>query len=145
MPISSRGQIFPIRLQPLWIFMLISIEICHEIEWTFITYVIICNSKKVVKFLLKIVLLGPYLEKNRTSMGHAQIKLYFFLEVAKWNNNILSIYQNLCLSYEWFSVLCDVLLPKGVIFSWNSCEVPTWLDFSNFSEFVVLLNSLKTA
>ena len=37
-----------------------------------------CSALKKMVKLLKIALLGPYLDKNWTSMGHAQNEAQFF-------------------------------------------------------------------
>ena len=65
---------------------------------------------------LKIALLGSYLGKTGPVWATPKIKLNFFVEITKEIMNfqelfILSKYHKFWLSYEWFSVLCDILLP----------------------------------
>ena len=67
-------------------FLLISSEICWDIELIFITCVIIVVLKKNLVKLLKIALLEPYLGKNWASMGHTQNEAQFFFG----NNKIRS-------------------------------------------------------
>ena len=74
------GQILPFSSTHFGIFLLISIEICQEVELISITYVktVVLKKKKQLVKLLKIALLGPYLGKNWASMGHAQNQAQFF-------------------------------------------------------------------
>ena len=83
-PISRRGKIWslPFRFYPLWIFFLISIETCQDIDLVSITYMLYLLQfwKKFVK-LSQIALLGLYLlGKSRASMVHAP-KIKFKIEL----------------------------------------------------------------
>ena len=86
----------------------------HWINIYNLFYHIVVLKKK----LLKIVLLGHYLGKNWASMSHTQNEAKFFF--WKQQKKIISFqelfalskYHTFWLRYEWFSDLCDILLPK---------------------------------
>ena len=74
---------------------------------------------------LEIVIFGPNLHKRGFGMGHTQNKKTFFSEVTKADHKLsktfyLPKYHMFWLSYESFSILCDVFLLKRV--SHNSCD-----------------------
>ena len=100
------SQVLPFRFHPLLIFLLISIEICQEIELISMTYVIMLLSwKKLVK-LLKIALLGPYLDKNWVSMGRTQNQVQCFYGNTKrrskaLKNFLFSQNMNIKISKYW--------------------------------------------
>ena len=81
-------------------------------------------KKESVKLLL-ITILGPYLGKNWESIDHAQCQVqYFFLELTQGDHKLWRTFyfikiSQFWLSYEWFFVLCDVLLSERAISSWN--------------------------
>ena len=81
-------------------------------------YVVLwCSSQKNRLNFKKIVPSGPYLEKKQGHYGPCQNKVQFFLlllKIAKKKDHKLS---RMIMSYERFSILCDILLAKRVIYS----------------------------
>ena len=110
------------RPDPLWIFA----DFHWDLSENWIIYILCYNAvvlkKKKLAKLLKIAILWPYL--GVTSMGHTQNQV-FFLEITKIDYKLSRTFYftkyKFWLSYDWFFVLCDILLPKRAISNWNSC------------------------
>ena len=99
----------------------------HWINIDNLCYHIVVLKKKNLAKLLKIALLGPYLGKNWASMGHTQNEAIYIY--WKWQKEIISFQElfissryKFWLSYEWFSDLYNILLPKSAIFGWKRCD-----------------------
>ena len=79
------------------------------------------SEKKLVKLLAN-CFFGPNLHKKGVIMDHAQNEKQLLLaEITGTDQQIklfiLSKYHTLLLSYESFSILCDVFFQKRFIFS----------------------------
>ena len=73
--------------------------------------------------LLQIAFLTPCLGKNSASRGHVQNQVQVFFgdnkEIISFQEVFILWKYKFWLSYEWFSGLKDILLPKPAIFGWN--------------------------
>ena len=110
-----------------WFFLLVSNEICLGIQLILITLIGIQQFWKMIAKAPKNTIFWPNLCKNGVPMGHAQNQKTTFLQ--KQQNQIISFtkllilskYHTFWLSYECFSIFCDVFFLKSVISSHISC------------------------
>ena len=121
------NQILPFRFHPLWNFLLISIEICQEIN--------ICNlcCNALILKKPKITLSGPYLGKNWASISHTLYQVHFFFQKLTKGDCELSktlFYQNI-ISWVIFCLVCMILYfeAKASPFS-SETEVNRYKQFS---------------
>ena len=115
-------QILPFRFHPLWNFLLISIEISQEIKLISLTYVIInCSSEKKDCQTFKNYSFRTQLGKKTgpASSATPNIKFNLFSGIYKRDCKLSKTFffskYKFWLSYEWFSALCEILLPKRAI------------------------------
>ena len=133
LPISSKGQIwskfYPLHL-PTLDFLLI--DICQENELISKTYVIMLWFREKFGKTLKHYSFRTLFRQKQGKHARVmpRIKFNFFPGNYKRRSRfhelfILAKYHKFWLSYEWFSVLGDILLPKRSISS-SSCMQEKW-------------------
>ena len=118
-------QILHFRFHSISIFLLTFIKIYQEFELLSITYIIMLYWKKDRKICR---------QKQDQHSPRPKSILYFLQKqeeiIGFWEHFIWSKYM-FWLSYEWFSIWCDILLLKIVILKSFKCKFfalfPVWL------------------